>query len=76
MSKYYPAVMHNYTRALSEVRYPITKEELIRQVGGKKVQVDFDQFILMKDILTDLPLERFTCAAELFNNIICARWTW
>lgn len=72
--KYYPATMHNIAKALAEVSYPITKEALIAQVGSKKVQVDFEEIVVFSDILEKMPLDRYTCAAELINNITLVRW--
>ena len=74
MAKAYVAYKHNISRALSPVRYPITKEELIKQVGDLKIQKDWDVFITFSDLLKDLPKDNFSCAAELYNNIWCAMW--
>lgn len=74
MEKYYVAGSHNITLALKEINYPITKAELIKKVGEKEVQVDFDEKILLKDLFKDLPLDEFSTAAELYNNITCVTW--
>ncbi len=74
MSKFYPAMMHNVSRALGEVRYPITKEELISQVGKEEVRIDYDRVVTMEDLIAPAPLDRYSCAAELYNNMICAIW--
>lgn len=72
--KYYPATMHNIAKALAEVEYPITKEALIAQVGAKQVKLDFDLTVVFSEILEKMPLDRYTCAAELINNITLVRW--
>ena len=74
MSKFYPAMMHNVSRALREVRYPITKEELIGQVGKEEVRIDYDRVVTMEDLIDPVPLDQYSCAAELYNNIICVIW--
>jgi hypothetical protein len=71
MRKFYPAAQHNITRALADIRYPVTKEALIRQTGERIVQVDFEKKVPLKEIFQSLPLSEFSCAAELYNNIAC-----
>lgn len=72
MKKYYVATSHNITKELVDVDYPVTKDELIKLVGDKEIQVDFDSKMLLKDLFIKLPLDEFSCAAELYNNISCA----
>jgi len=72
--KYYPATMHNVMKALGEISYPITKEELIAKVGKKTVKLDFNEVVVFEEILSKMPLERYTCAAELINNFTLVRW--
>lgn len=72
--KFYVATQHNITQALADVDYPITKKALLEQTGERVVQVGFDKKIPLKDIFGSLPLESFSCAGELYNNITCVMW--
>ncbi len=74
MEKYYPALMHNLSRALGEIHYPITKEELLSQRGSRQVQIDFDRSIPLEDLIRPTPLDRYSCAAELYNNLVSVLW--
>lgn len=69
--KYYPAFTHNLVKAFGDVPYPITKAELAARVGDIRVQNDFDSKISLKALVESLPVDRFTCACELYNNIDC-----
>jgi len=70
--KFYVAMQHNITKALADVRYPIAKQALIELTGERKVQVDFEKVIPLKEIFVKMPLDTYSCAAELYNNIFCA----
>lgn len=74
MKKFYMATQHNITRQLADVRYPITKEALLNQVGERIVQNGFDSRIALKDILSKCPHDHYSCAGELYNNIACVLW--
>ncbi len=68
---YYSAFVHNLVKAFGDIDYPITKAELIAKVGDKGVQNDFNSTISLKKLIEELPVDRFTCACELYCNIDC-----
>lgn len=72
--KFYSAAQHNITKAIAEINYPVTKKELIDLTGDTIIQMDFDKKIALKELWEKLPLDSFSCAGELFNNISCALW--
>lgn len=72
--KFYVATQHNITQAIADVNYPITKSALLKQTGERIVQVDFDKRVPLKEIFEKLPLDAFSCAGELYNNITCVMW--
>lgn len=71
MKKFYLALSHNLVKAFGDIQYPITREQLIAQVGDKKVQSDFGSYISVKELIEQLPVSRYTCGGELFCNIQC-----
>lgn len=72
--KFYTAMQHNLAKALYDIRFPITKQELIDKAGSRKIQTDFDKTVELREIFEKMPLDRFSCAGELYNNISCAIW--
>lgn len=72
--KFYSAMSHNITQAIKDINYPVTKKELIERTGDRVVQIDFDKKIALKELWEKLPLDEFSCAGELYNNISCATW--
>lgn len=72
--KFYSAAQHNITKALADINYPVTKQKLIDKTGDRIVQMDFDKKIALKELWDQLPLDSFSCAAELYNNITCVLW--
>lgn len=65
----YPATIHSITRSLGRIEYPVTREELLAQVGGEPVGLDWGVTAAMGEILERLPDERFETAASLFCHI-------
>lgn len=72
--KFYVAAQHNICQALGDIDYPVTKEALLESKGSEIIQIDFDKKIEFKEILEKLPLDSFSCAGELYNNISCVLW--
>ena len=45
--KFYMALQHNLTQALTDISYPINKEELIRIAGDRVIQTNFDKKVVL-----------------------------
>lgn len=69
--KFYMALQHNLTQALTDVDYPVTKQELIRIAGDREIQTGFETKAVLKDIFEKMPIDSYSCAGELYNNISC-----
>ena len=69
--KFYMALQHNLTQALRDISYPINKEELIRIAGDRVIQTNFDKKVVLKEIFEKMPIDSYSCAGELYNNISC-----
>lgn len=62
----YMLTVHYIVLAMREIRFPITKAELIERVGDKMILTGPDTFTPFREILQKLPLETFSCAAEFY----------
>lgn len=61
--------MHYIARALSDVQYPINKEDLIKVVGDRDVKVDWNDTKKMEELLKPIKIDNFDNAASLFNAL-------
>ena len=68
--KYYLAGIHFVTKALAKVDYPITKKDLIKQVGSKKIQWDFAEKKTMAELIKPIKIDSFESAAAFFNALV------
>ena len=72
---YYPATMHNFTQALGDISFPITKKELIAKYGDKEIVCGVNgKKVALKEWFAPMPVEEYHCAAELYNNVTCVIW--
>ena len=65
MDQYFFAQSHFLAKALGDVKYPITKAELLKQYGDKQIKVDFDAYKPLSEFLELLGPEEYSCAAAL-----------
>ena len=68
--KPYVAGVHFITKALADVEYPISKNELINKVGLKEIQVDWNEKKTMRQLIEPIKIDKFETAASLFNALI------
>ncbi len=68
--KYFLAGIHHLTQATAEVDYPISKKDLIAQVGSKEVQWDFDEKKTLAELFEPMKVEQFETAAALHNALV------
>jgi len=67
--KPYVAGVHYITKALADVDYPISKNDLIGRVGATEIQMDWNEKKTMKELLDPVELDKFENAASLFNAL-------
>lgn len=60
---------HYLVIAMRDVRYPISKAELIEQIGQVEIPTGYDQVSTIESIIARLPLDYYRNAAEFFCNI-------
>lgn len=62
----YMLTVHYMVLAMRDIRFPITKAELLERVGDKLIRTGSDSFTPFREILQKLPLDSFSCAAEFY----------
>ena len=55
---------------MGPISYPITKEEIINQVGNKQVKVDYGKEVSLAEIIQPIQLEHFDCAAQFYCALL------
>jgi len=55
---------------MGSISYPITKEEIINQVGSKQVKVDYDKKVSLEEIIQPIQREKFDCAAQFYCALL------
>ena len=64
----YMLTVHYMVLAMRDIRFPITKAELIDRVGDRMIRTSPDGYTPFREILQKLPLDSFSCAAEFYCN--------
>lgn len=68
-NRYYLSGAHYITKAMTDVNYPITKQELIEQVGNREVRVEWDEYKPLKELLGLIKIDNFENAASFFSAL-------
>lgn len=64
----YMLTVHYIVLAMREIRFPISKEELIQRAGDKAIRTGPDSFTEFREIISKMPMDTFSCAAEFYCN--------
>lgn len=64
----YMLALHYIVIAMRDVRFPVTKKELIEKYGNTLIQTSPDGTTSFKEILEKMPMDEFSCAAEFYCN--------
>lgn len=64
----YMLTVHYMVLAMRDIRFPITKAELIDRVGDRMIRTSPDGCTPFREILQKLPMDSFSCAAEFYSN--------
>jgi hypothetical protein len=67
--KPFMAGVHFIVRSMADVEYPISKSDLIKRVGNRKVRVDWNATKTMKELIAPIKLDEFECAASFYNAL-------
>lgn len=68
----YPALFHYIHKALADVTFPATKEEILLRIGQRTVYVDWDSQVPLRSFIEPIPQTCFDCAADFYCMLIAA----
>ncbi len=66
---YYLSGAHYIAKAIAEIKYPVTKQELVDQVGYKEIRVDWNEYKPLKELLELIKLDNFENAACFYSAL-------
>ena len=61
----YPAL---YGAGHADIKFPITKAELLEKVGDKMIRTGPEAYTPFRVIINKMPMDEFSCAAEFYCN--------
>ena len=68
----YPALFHFIHRAIADVSFPCSKEELLRVTAGRTVHTDWQEEVPLAVFIEPIPQTAFSCAADFYCMLIAA----
>lgn len=60
------AGMHYFHKAMQEIKWPATKDEIIMKIGDKKIQTDWEVECSMEQLILPIELDYYDNAAEFY----------
>ncbi len=66
----YPALFHFINKALAQVSFPASKQEILNITQGVYVNTDWDEQVLLSEFLNPIKKENYDNACELYSSII------
>lgn len=64
----YMLTLHYIVLAMRDVKFPVTKAELIERLGDRPIRTSPDGYTPFREILEKLPMDEYSCAAEFYCN--------
>ena len=72
MMAQFKGMLHLLHKRMANVSYPISKQEILDQIGDEIVKVDTDHYLSVWEIVAPIRQERFSCAAEFYCALLGA----
>ena len=60
----FKGMLHLLHKRMANVAYPISKQEILEQIGDEIVKVDMEHYLSVREIIAPIRQETFSCAAE------------
>jgi hypothetical protein len=70
--EYFLTGMHHIVKQASDVRFPITKKDMIDQIGNRSVATDFDKSVQMRSLIEPIALDEFVSSAAFYNALVAS----
>ncbi len=68
----FKGMLHLLHKRMADISYPVTKQEIIDQIGMEKVKTGENQYMTVSDIVQPIHQETFSCAAEFYCALLGA----
>ena len=68
----YPALFHYIQKALADVAYPVTKQEILDKAGESPVFTDWETSVPLSAFVKKIKKEQFSCASDFYCALIAA----
>ena len=68
----YPALFHYIQKALADVTYPVTKQEILDKAGESPVFTDWEISVPLSAFVKQIEKEQFSCASDFYCALIAA----
>lgn len=62
----YLLMLHYVVIAMRDISFPVSKAEIIEKVGDIPIRNTPDASVPFRQILENMPLEQYSCAAEFY----------
>ena len=65
MMAQFKGMLHLLHKRMADISYPVSKQEILEQIGDETVKVDADQYLSVREIIAPIRQETFSCAARI-----------
>ena len=72
MMAQFKGMLHLLHKRMADISYPVSKQEILEQIGDETVKVDADQYLSVREIIAPTRQETFSCAAEFYCALLGA----
>lgn len=66
----FKGMLHLLHKRMADISYPISKQEILDQIGKEIVKVDVDQYLSVQEIIAPIHQETFSCASEFYCALL------
>ncbi|WP_455193698.1 hypothetical protein [Eubacterium ramulus] len=66
----FKGMLHLLHKRMADISYPISKQEILDQIGNEIVKVDVDQYLSVQEIIAPIHQETFSCASEFYCALL------
>ena len=70
MAEQFKGMLHLLHKRMSGISYPVSKQEILEQIGEEKVKVGEDEYLTVREIVEPIGQDAFSCAAEFYCALL------
>ncbi|NLC39706.1 MAG: hypothetical protein GX763_02190 [Clostridiaceae bacterium] len=68
----YPAYFHYIHKAMFDIDYPTTLDIVLEKAGDRLINVDWDEQLPFRELLSSMIKKEFSCAADFYCAFIAS----